>query len=241
LARNGSGVYSLPAGSLVTNGDTSDATDLNTPLSDIETDMNTPRPVVAGGTGASSASAARTNLGVPAIADVAWEFISTQDASNSAQLDFTGFDSSIYDHYVFVFANIVPATDLATLQLRTSTNGGSSYDSAGGDYLYSTASINIAITPITGSATSLPLTAGIGSDPNEDGASGVIWVHAPHLAKRTIFTVQSSAISAINATPITNTGSGYRDASSDVDAVRFFMSSGNIESGQITMYGVRNA
>lgn len=64
MARNGSGVYSLPAGSIVTNGDTSDASDVNTPLADIEVDMNTPRPIVAGGTGAASASAARTALGV---------------------------------------------------------------------------------------------------------------------------------------------------------------------------------
>ena len=70
MPRNGSGVYSLPAGSTVTNGDTSDATDLNTPLSDIETDMNTVRPVVAGGTGAASASAARTELGIDPIEDL---------------------------------------------------------------------------------------------------------------------------------------------------------------------------
>lgn len=68
MARNGSGVYSLPAGSLVTNGDVSDATDLNTPLQDIETDLNTARPIVAGGTGATTASGARTNLGLGAAA-----------------------------------------------------------------------------------------------------------------------------------------------------------------------------
>lgn len=70
MARNGSGVYSLPAGSTVTNGDTSDATDINTPLTDLETDANTARPVVAGGTGATSASAARTNLGLVIGTDV---------------------------------------------------------------------------------------------------------------------------------------------------------------------------
>lgn len=70
MARNGSGVYSLPAGSTIANGDLSDASDLNTPLSDIETDLNTPRPIVAGGTGASSASAARTALGLAIGTDV---------------------------------------------------------------------------------------------------------------------------------------------------------------------------
>jgi len=68
MSRNGSGVYSLPAGSTVTNGDTSDATDLNTPLADIEADLNVARPIVAGGTGASSASAALVNLGLTATA-----------------------------------------------------------------------------------------------------------------------------------------------------------------------------
>lgn len=70
MARSGAGVYSLPAGSTITNGDTSDASDLNTPFADLEQDANTPRPVVAGGTGATTASAARTALGLVIGADV---------------------------------------------------------------------------------------------------------------------------------------------------------------------------
>lgn len=64
MPRNGAGSYSLPAGSTITNGDVSDASDLNTPLADIAADLNAARPIVAGGTGATSASAARTNLGI---------------------------------------------------------------------------------------------------------------------------------------------------------------------------------
>jgi len=60
-------VYSLPAGSTVTNGDTSDASDINTPLQDLETDMNTARPGVAGGTGGTTASEARTGLGLDTV------------------------------------------------------------------------------------------------------------------------------------------------------------------------------
>jgi hypothetical protein len=37
------------------------------------------------------------------------------------------------------------------------------------------------------------------------------------------------------------TGAGSRLSSADVDAIRFYFSSGNIESGTITMYGLRNA
>ena len=70
LSRNGSGVYSLPAGSTVANGDVSDATDINTPLADIAADLNIARPIVAGGTGATSASAARTALGLAIGTDI---------------------------------------------------------------------------------------------------------------------------------------------------------------------------
>lgn len=66
MSRNGSGVYTLPAGTAVANGDLSDASDVNVPFTDLETDMNTARPVVAGGTGATTALSARENLGVPA-------------------------------------------------------------------------------------------------------------------------------------------------------------------------------
>lgn len=64
MPRNGSGVYSLPPG-LPVNGEQSDATgDIRTPFSDLEADMNTARPIVAGGTGASNATDARANLGL---------------------------------------------------------------------------------------------------------------------------------------------------------------------------------
>lgn len=70
LSRNGSGVYSLPAGSTVANGDVSDATDVNTPLADIAADLNIARPIVAGGTGATTASGARSALGLAIGTDI---------------------------------------------------------------------------------------------------------------------------------------------------------------------------
>jgi len=63
-------VYALPSGSAITNGDTSDASDLNTPFNDLESDANAARPIVAGGTGATTASGARTALGLAIGSDV---------------------------------------------------------------------------------------------------------------------------------------------------------------------------
>ena len=84
MSRDGAGVFSLPAGSTITNGDTSDASDLNTPLADLEADANVARPIVAGGTGATTAADARTNLGVGAAQTVTFAALKTADGSASA-------------------------------------------------------------------------------------------------------------------------------------------------------------
>ena len=56
-----SGVYTQPFDDVITETTISSSV-YNGTINDIETDLNTPRPVVAGGTGATSAAAARTNL-----------------------------------------------------------------------------------------------------------------------------------------------------------------------------------
>lgn len=62
LARNASDVYSLPAGSTVTDGTIILASQHNTPLNDIAADLNLARPIVAGGTAGTTIAEALTNL-----------------------------------------------------------------------------------------------------------------------------------------------------------------------------------
>jgi hypothetical protein len=64
MPRNGSGVYSLPAGSTFTPNTLIQSSVVNGINTDLTTDANTPRPIVAGGTGASSAAGARAALGL---------------------------------------------------------------------------------------------------------------------------------------------------------------------------------
>lgn len=70
MPRNGSGVYSKPAGTTAVSGTAIDSADYNSTVDDLVTDANTARPVVAGGTGATTASAARTSLGLAIGSDV---------------------------------------------------------------------------------------------------------------------------------------------------------------------------
>lgn len=64
MPRNGSGIYSLPSGYLAEAGELIIADQHNDPLEDIKDDLNAARPVVAGGTGSTTASGARSNLSV---------------------------------------------------------------------------------------------------------------------------------------------------------------------------------
>ena len=185
--------------------------------------------------------------GLPSWADAAGgggglEFIATADASNSATLDFTAFDAASYDSYLFALANVVPAIDAVNLYMRTSSNGGTSYDSFAGAYksvgfyVETTATNNI-----YSENANIGLAFAVGSSTGEDGVSGQVWVHAPHLT--TDYTHVNFNLYYNNASfrGVTINGGGDRQSAADVDAVRFQFSSGNIESGTITMYGLKNA
>lgn len=85
MPRSGAGVYSLPAGSTAVPNTTISSADYNATLADLASDANTPRPVVAGGTGANTASAARTNLGLGTIATLnAVNFVPQDSATGAA-------------------------------------------------------------------------------------------------------------------------------------------------------------
>lgn len=68
MPRNVSGVYEEPANTDAVSGESISSAAFNTLIADIVADLNLDRPVSAGGTGASDAATARTNLGLTALA-----------------------------------------------------------------------------------------------------------------------------------------------------------------------------
>lgn len=175
-------------------------------------------------------------------------FLATADASNNATIDFTAFDSSKYDNYLFMFANIVPDTTAVSLLMRTSSDGGSTYTSSSGAYSWynkSTVLNSTATSAEAGAsatATSIELAASVGTAPSHYGVSMALRVYCPHLAKKTHFSWDGvfHDDSGDKASRFLR-GAGERDTAQANDALRFYFSSGNIESGTITMYGLRNA
>jgi hypothetical protein len=170
-------------------------------------------------------------------------FINSTDISDAATYAFTAVDASSYDGYGLFLQNIVPATDQVLLEGRSSSNGGSSYDSGASDYSHGRE-----FWGISGQDTSddsiLFLQVGTsysaGSAANEPGVSGWIWIFGPHLTGYTTF----------RAGLVLGTSDGYivpfaaaaaRLSAADVDAFQLFYSSGNIETGTITVYGLANS
>ena len=173
------------------------------------------------------------------------EFIASSGAiSNAASVQFRAqdghFDSTKYDHYVFYFQHVVPATDNVNAFMQTSTNDGGAYASTSGDYHYNSNT----------DATGLIVTQQnqVGSDTNEFGISGKFHLYSPHTTAYTysftdVVFLSDDAGSYIyhGAWNDPSKGASVRLAAEDVDAVKFLFSSGNIESGEITMYGMVNS
>ena len=182
-------------------------------------------------------------------------FISTTDISNAANYSFTSFDSSSFDAYLFVLINVTPVTDAVNLDMFTSTDGGSSYDSGASDYnwTFNRGTVYNSDSGDDGDSDadddSISLTGNnsgganvIGSDANEHGVSGQIWMYNPASTKIThgTYDLMYQANTPENLVNIAK-GGYARMSAADVDAIRLAFSSGNIETGTINAYGVVNA
>jgi len=174
--------------------------------------------------------------------------IASTTASSSATVSFTSGLTSTYKEYIFFFNDIHPATNAAKLRIIASTDSGSSYGVAtttsffealvdesgnnstlryedGDDFAQSTANIRIS--------------TGIGSD-NDECLSGFLHLFEPSSTTFVKHFMTSTNLVNGSGTPysVSSRVAGYFNTTSAVDAIQFSMSSGNIDSGTITMYGV---
>jgi len=168
------------------------------------------------------------------------EYIATSGAiSDAATQAFTGFDSSQYVRYFFVFDRVMPASNGAGIFARTSSNGGSSYDSGSDNYHAFQGTTDAAqIDLLSGNGT--------GGDTGDDGVSIIVEVLQPHNTSHPTSVHPSGGV-WINTTPLAfyrgdYAGSlgGIRTAAANVNAIQFYFSTGNIASGNIKMYGIKD-
>lgn len=174
--------------------------------------------------------------------------ISSQTASASSTLDFTGIDST-YDEILFVLVNVLPATNGVTLNMRAGTGGTPTYDTTGGNYRSALMGYNTAGT----AANSLNTASGYmelasGADPisNTASSSTVGWcgnIRLMNPAGSTYakgFLVQCHYSSTAGAINFLSGQTVYLSATA-VTAVRFLCTSGSIASGTIYRYGLKKS
>jgi len=178
-------------------------------------------------------------VGGAALGSSLTEYIASVTASSSANISFTGFDDSKYVRYFFVFDRLMPASNGASLFARTSSNGGSSYDSGSTDYHdgFGNNTDRAYIDILTGN--------GLGGDTNEDGASLIVQVYQPHNTNVATSVYPDGGV-WVNTEPFvyyrgdySSAYGGIRAAAGNVNAIQFYFSTGNIASGNIKMYGIK--
>jgi hypothetical protein len=175
-------------------------------------------------------------------------FISKQTASSSSSVSFTSGIDSTYKEYIFYFNNIHPATNAAKFRLIGSTDGGSSYGVATTTTMFEAlvdeSGSNATLRyedgdDVAQSTSAFPISTGIGSD-NDECLGGFLHLFEPSSNTFVKHFLTSTNLVNGSGTPYTVSTrvGGYFNTTSAIDAVQFSMSSGNIDAGEITLFGV---
>ena len=175
-------------------------------------------------------------------------FISRSTASSSSSVSITSGINSTYKEYIFVFNNIHPSANAGKFRLIGSTDGGSSYGVATTTTMFealvdesgSNASLRYEDgDDVAQSTSAFPISTGIGSD-NDESLSGFLHLFEPSSSTFVKHFLTYTNLVNGSGTPYTVSTrvGGYFNTTSAIDAVQFSMSSGNIDSGTIDMYGV---
>ena len=179
-------------------------------------------------------------------------FIKKLTASSSSTLSFVDGSSDVvldntYKEYLFTFKDIHPATDNVDFEFQGSTDSGSNYnttmttttfrgqgsESDTSDYAigYRTGEDQVQGTAFQ------DLNIGMGAD-NDQALSGTLHLFNPSsttFVKHFIARVSSPKANEYNVDWFC---AGYFNTTSAIDAMQFKMSSGNIDAGDICLYGI---
>jgi len=182
----------------------------------------------------------------------AWTLLSTQTASSSSTLSFTSGIDSTYKEYIFKYINIHPSADQPNFTFQGSTNSGSSYGvtitSSVFNAYHSESDSEATVEYSNGSdlaqSTSYQRLVTEVNNANDGSVSGMLHLFEPSsttFVKHFIAKSQGySDTSGVTESPYTWNMyiAGYFNTTSAIDAIQFKMSSGNIDSGVIKLYGV---
>jgi len=179
-------------------------------------------------------------------------FIKKLTASSDSTISFVDGSSDVvldstYKEYMFTFNNIHVATDGENLTFQGNAAGGSGYDETitsayfrathGEDGSSGALAYQASQDQAQGTGFQ-PITNGPGSD-NDQSVSGYLHLFNPsdttyvtHFMSRTSNAHQSDIIRDVYT-------AGYFNTTSAIDEIQFKMTSGNIDAGDICLYGIK--
>ena len=178
-------------------------------------------------------------------------FIKKLTASSSATLSFVDGASSVvldntYKEYLFTFNNMHPATDAVEFQFQGNAAGGSGYNETitstffRAFHNYDSGSTGLGYQTGSDQANGTAfqtLIGNVGND-NDQSTSGYL-----HLFNPSSTTFVKHFIAKLNYYGHDNGSAndfvaGYFNTTSAIDEIQFKMSSGNIDAGDICLYGI---
>jgi hypothetical protein len=184
--------------------------------------------------------------------------IKEQSASSSSSVSFVDGSSSVvldstYPIYMFKFINIHPATNRVRFQFNMSIDSGSNYNvTKTSTFYYAYHSESDSITSLqyftdlelSQSTSFQSISAEIGNS-NDESLSGELHLFDPSSTTFVKHFFSNTNIKHDNAShgkiTINSNSAGYGNTTSSVDAIQFSMSSGNIDSGTIKLYGIKGS
>jgi len=186
----------------------------------------------------------------------AMTLIKTLTASSSSTLSFVNGSSDVvldstYPIYKFEFINMHPANAGTNFRVNFSADTGSNYNVTKTTTVFSSENFE------NDSSASLGYQAGqdlaqstnpqmfmILDNANDSGGSGEMFLYSPSsttFAKHFMIIGNGFVVDGGNPKLFTMYVAGYGNTTSAIDAVQFSMASGNIDSGKIKLYGIKDS
>ena len=178
-------------------------------------------------------------------------FIKKLTASSSATLSFVNGTSDVvldstYKEYLFTFKDIHPSSDDTEFKFNMSADTGSNYNVTKTSTLFKgyhqesdgdAALVYDTSRDLAQSTAHQVLANGVGNG-NDETSAGYLHLFNPSSTTfvkhfTSVFNIYNSASTTVN-----NFIAGYGNTTSAVDAIQFKMDSGNIDAGDICLYGI---
>ena len=181
-----------------------------------------------------------------AVSGGAMTLLETQTASSSSTISFTSGIDSTYKEYQIHWTDAHPATDSVYLQFNGSIDTGSNYNVTKTTTFFRAAHDEADSTTVFGYDTGEDIAQGtgfqglnvsIGNDNDQCGV-GILHLFNPSSTTFVKHFIFRGANPKAGDNMVDTFVAGYFNTTSAVDAIQFKMASGNIDAGDICLYGI---